>query len=258
MSDVNVLISDVDNGMDCFEDIELKTTDFAKSVKYDLVELGREISQKISRLSMELDELYQALEEADDDEDCSEIEERIAQLEKKLMILRQLKAKQSFLEESFNEDSTQILGAVMENISSGNREMANYIRKIMGIKSPNNNNQNSTATQYRAGDYYVVIIDSQKYPQSAEHIQSAIRMGYPAVLTLDRSGAASNRKESLANIHTIERLDRDEYPPAAFAEGGYGAHVAHIHYSDNRGSGSSFSHQLTNVPDGARVRFRVI
>ena len=257
MSDVNVLISDVDHGMDCFEDIGIKASDFAKFVKFDLAELGGEINQKISRFSIELDELYQALEEADDD-DCSEIEERIAQLKKKLMILNQLKAKQSFLEESFIEDSTHLIGSMTENISSGNREMANYIRKIMGIESLDNNIQNNTATQYRTGDYYVVIIDSQKYPQSAEHIQSAIRMGYPAVLTLDRSGADSNRKESLANIHTIEGLDRDEYPPAAFAEGGYGAHVAHIHYSDNRGSGSSFSHQLTNVPDGARVRFRVI
>lgn len=107
-------------------------------------------------------------------------------------------------------------------------------------------------------NYAVVIIDSNKYPETAEHIRVAVREGHPAMLTLDRTMADENRKLSLAGIPERSYADRDEYPPASFSEGGEGAHVAYIDSSDNRGSGSSFRWQLDGVPDGTRVRFRVI
>ncbi|MBO4863749.1 MAG: hypothetical protein J5517_05260 [Eubacterium sp.] len=41
-------------------------------------------------------------------------------------------------------------------------------------------------------------------------------------------------------------------------EGGEGASVRHISPSDNRGSGSSISHQLRKYPDGTKFRIVIV
>lgn len=41
-------------------------------------------------------------------------------------------------------------------------------------------------------------------------------------------------------------------------EGGKGASVRHIGQPDNRGSGSSLSHQLREYPDGTKYRITII
>ena len=56
----------------------------------------------------------------------------------------------------------------------------------------------------------------------------------------------------------VPGLDRDEYPPAMFAEGGKGASVRAIPPSDNRGSGAFIGHKLDGVPDGAKVKLEVV
>jgi hypothetical protein len=45
------------------------------------------------------------------------------------------------------------------------------------------------------------------------------------ILTVDRSNAAQRRAESLQGIPSSPLLDRDEYPPAVFKEGGAGSSV---------------------------------
>ena len=52
-------------------------------------------------------------------------------------------------------------------------------------------------------------------------------------------------------------MDRDEFPQAAFKEG-RGAHVKLIVNTSNRGSGSSFRHQLSDVPNGGRVMAGIV
>ncbi len=68
--------------------------------------------------------------------------------------------------------------------------------------------------------------------------------GRPAIVTVDRGNAVQQRAASLRGIPTIRNLDRDEYPPAVFKEGGSGASVRHIPFSDNRGSGAVLGNQL--------------
>ena len=262
MSDVNTTIVDIDRAMDCFEAFQFKSSDFVKMIRFDINQLGDAISQKLCMLHDELDELYDELEEAEDDErDCSSIHERIAEVQRRIAEVEQLQSRHTSLTNSFSDDSSQLLSAVTSQTSSGVREMAAYLQKIQQIDSPGGKG-GSAGNSGRSGssEYRVVIIDSAKYPQSAEHIQNCIRMGYPAVLTLNRDGADENRKQSLAGIATRgdDGFDRDEYPPAAFMEGGADAHVAYIASSDNRGSGSSFGQQLSNAPNGTIVRFRVI
>lgn len=263
MSDVNTTIVDIDRAMDCFEAFQFKCSDFVNMIKFDINQLGNEISYKLSTLRDELDELYDELDEAEEDErDCSSIREKIAEVQQKMAKVEQLKSHQSVLKNGFADDSSQVLNAVTSQTTAGIRDMATYLRKIQQIDAPGGKGNGSGIGGGRHGgsEYRVVIIDSAKYPQSAEHIQNCIRMGYPAVLTLNRDGADENRKQSLAGIPTRsdDGFDRDEYPPAAFLEGGANAHVAYINSSDNQGSGSSFGRQLLNAPNYTRVRFRVI
>ena len=105
---------------------------------------------------------------------------------------------------------------------------------------------------------FVCIVDSALYPETAEHIRVAQDIGFPDILTLDRGGAAERRKASLAPIKASRIWDRDEYPCACFKEGGAGAHVMYVAGTDNRGAGSYMGWQMRGLPDGVKVRVRVI
>jgi len=120
------------------------------------------------------------------------------------------------------------------------------------------NEANSTAVQTEPDEYdYVLIFPSDSYPETALHIYNAIENGHSDVCTIDRDGADENRKQSLKGIDTKEGYDRDEWPMAMCNEGGYGASVAYINSSDNRGAGSWVGHQLSAYDDGERILFIV-
>ncbi len=104
------------------------------------------------------------------------------------------------------------------------------------------------------GNTVEVKLSKKKYPESAQHIEEAIKDGQPNTLTIDRGGASSRRKASLKGVDTVPGLDRDEYPPAMSKEGGTGASIKLIDPSDNRGSGSSISSQLRKHPNGTKYR----
>src|SRR5690606_9068274 len=103
-----------------------------------------------------------------------------------------------------------------------------------------------------------IKIDAKKYPESAKHIKDSQKSGHPSILTVNRGGANANRKASLKGTSTIRKMDRDEYPPAVFQEGGAGASVRHISSGDNRGAGSSMGNQLRGVKNGEKVKLEVI
>ncbi|QDH23906.1 DNA-entry nuclease (competence-specific nuclease) [Saccharibacillus brassicae] len=105
-------------------------------------------------------------------------------------------------------------------------------------------------------EYDVVLeFPAARYPQTAAHIAAAIEAGQPAVCTIDRNGADSNRDASLAGLATKAGHDRDEWPMAMCAEGGVGADIAYVELSDNRGSGSWVGSRLRDYEDGTRVLF---
>lgn len=102
-----------------------------------------------------------------------------------------------------------------------------------------------------------IVIPRSKYPETAQHVEDAIKNGHPDKLTVDRGKAKANRKESLKDIPKVKSKDLDEYPPAMFGEGGAGSSVRPIAPSDNRGAGSWMGHKLRAFPDGTKVRIRV-
>ncbi|MBC8080841.1 MAG: DNA-entry nuclease [Gorillibacterium sp.] len=102
-----------------------------------------------------------------------------------------------------------------------------------------------------------LVFPSDRYPETAHHIQEAIASKQSPICTIDRSGAEENRQLSLQNVPTKKSYDRDEWPMAMCEEGGAGADIAYITPADNRGAGSWVGNQLEAYPDGTRIEFIV-
>ncbi|MGX9292619.1 NucA/NucB deoxyribonuclease domain-containing protein [Bacillus sp. A015] len=96
---------------------------------------------------------------------------------------------------------------------------------------------------------------SDRYPETAKHIEEAIEEGQSSICTIDRKNSDEQRDRSLRGIPTKRGYDRDEWPMAMCKEGGTGASVKYIRPSDNRGAGSWVSHQLSDDPDGTKIQF---
>ena len=106
-------------------------------------------------------------------------------------------------------------------------------------------------------DVVEISLSKTKYPESAQHIEDAIKNGQPDTLTINRSGAMTNRRVSLKGINKVPGAGLDEYPPAMFKEGGQGASVRPINPSDNRGAGSTIGHRLRPYPDGTKIKINI-
>ncbi|PXA96877.1 sporulation protein [Nostoc sp. 3335mG] len=102
-----------------------------------------------------------------------------------------------------------------------------------------------------------VVISRAASPQAAQHIVDAQAAGHPSVLTIDRPGAPARRRASTAGHPIIPGNDRDEYPPAMFAEGGAGASIRSIPLSDNRSAGAQMRSQLLGAKEGCKVTMTV-
>ena len=93
-------------------------------------------------------------------------------------------------------------------------------------------------------DVVEVILDAKKYPGSAQHLKDPGFAGKE--LTIERAGASARREAATNSVPTKPSMDRDEMPPAMFAEGSQS--VRHIPSGDNRGAGASIGNQLRNQP----------
>ncbi|CAM5372826.1 hypothetical protein MAUB1S_06385 [Mycolicibacterium aubagnense] len=98
-----------------------------------------------------------------------------------------------------------------------------------------------------------VVISKSRSPLSAKHIEEAQAEGFPSTLTIDRAGASARRAASLSGIPTKPGYDRDEYPPAVFAENAGAASVQYVPLSDNRSAGQQIKMGITGAPEGCRV-----
>lgn len=133
------------------------------------------------------------------------------------------------------------------------RDAAADVADSLGAENPP-----SHTAEFEPPEPNYIVVDEDRYPESAQHIEEAqagtIWQGdtaqpgqpLPDEVTVDKANADINRREALQGIpgRGGERLDRDEYPPAMFAEGGEGSSVKYIPSSDNRGSGASIGSQV--------------
>ncbi|MBC7817688.1 MAG: hypothetical protein IAG10_12415, partial [Planctomycetaceae bacterium] len=102
-----------------------------------------------------------------------------------------------------------------------------------------------------------VTLSNSKHGEAARHASDAVAAGKPSVLTIDRAGAAANRKAATGGMQKVAGKHLDEYPPAMFAEGGAGASVRAINPRDNMSSGACIGNACRGLPNGARVRIIV-
>jgi len=102
-----------------------------------------------------------------------------------------------------------------------------------------------------------VAISQARHPQAAQHIRDAQQAGKPSTLTIKRKGKQARRRAAMKGKPRVCGKDRDEYPPALFAEGGENASVRPIDPSDNRGAGAVIGNATRGLPDGTEVEIVV-
>lgn len=252
MSDVNVIITAVDKGMDIMDGYEREVEDLRAHVAFDIHSVIAAVEHEKSFVEQKIDDASYSFYE-DSDNDSSE---DINCLYRKKEWYEGLQYQSSTRGSELEAEWVGLCKQTIDLVEDSKRVMADYIRKLNRI------NYSGGLTGFSSGghgpEYYVVIVDSRKYPQTAEHIRMAQTMGFPEFVTLGRADAAERRKASLADVKASQIYDRDEWPMAVFEEGGQGANIVYIEGRDNRGAGSSIGWQMRGFPDGSRVRVRVI
>ena len=252
MSEVNVFITAVDKGMDIMDGYEREVEDLRAHVAFDIHSVIAAVEHEKSFVEQKIDDTsYSSYEDSDNDSS-----EDINCLYRKKERYEGLQYQSSTRGSELEAEWVGLCKQTIDLVEDSKRVMADYIRKLNRI------NYSGGLTGFSSGGhepkYYVVIVDSRKYPQTAEHIRMAQTMGFPEFVTLGRADAAERRKASLADVKASQIYDRDEWPMAVFEEGGQGANIVYIEGRDNRGAGSSIGWQMRGFPDGSRVRVRVI
>lgn len=252
MSDVNVTIKAVDDAMDIMDAFSREIHDLRAYAIFEINETVTSVERE-KWIAEECERDYEynhcSNEELDSGEAYIAIIQRAADL-RHLAYVCELRG------EELKEEWTGLCSSVVNLATNAKRIMGEYIRKLNKIGC--GIGMVSLGSVDNEPEYYVVIVDSSKYPQTAEHIRIAQHMGFPEFVTLGRDGAADRRKASLAHVRSNSIYDRDEWPMAVFREGGTGADVTYIEGRDNRGAGSSIGWQMRSMPDGSRVRVRVV
>lgn len=234
MSQVQALLTATDQALDALTAYQRELED----VRAHLAFVLRSLDQAVQRALWAAGQRLSTLEGSENDDALRLVARRIEALSALQM---ELAARLPDLEQQL----AVLYGRCREGSASALRHTAEYARKLNALPRPAN------------GPPRVVVVDARRHPASAQHITAAVNMGAPETVTLDRSTVRSNRTGNLRHKPPRREYDRDEYPCAVFREGA-GADVAYIPRGDNRGSGSSIRHQLRGVPNGARVRVRVI
>lgn len=234
MSQVQALLTATDQALDALTAYQRELED----VRAHLAFVLRSLDQAVQRALWAAGQRLSTLEGSENDDALRLVARRIEALGALQM---ELTARLPDLEQQL----AVLYDRCREGSASALRHTAEYARKLNALPRPAN------------GPPRVVVVDARRHPASAQHITAAVNMGAPETVTLDRSTVRSNRTGNLRHKPPRREYDRDEYPCAVFREGA-GADVAYIPRGDNRGSGSSIRHQLRGVPNGARVRVRVI
>jgi hypothetical protein len=126
---------------------------------------------------------------------------------------------------------------------------------------------------------WLIYLYEESMPAAVENARAAVEGGrHPAILTYDPAGVVARRQqstgrsqaqrellqlntvESLGQVGTLGRLDRDEYPPAIAREAGNGALVTYVEAGNNRRVGSLMGQQFgaSGIQPGDRFRYVII
>lgn len=144
------------------------------------------------------------------------------------------------------------------NAAKGNKALVSNavlgtagVVKVVNVVS--SNSAKSKAVEKAKDDIKTIVVDGKKHPESAKHLDDAIKDGKSNEGKVDRAGAAGRRKENMKGNKVEKGKDRDEAPPAVINTGEKSS-VRTISPSDNRGAGASIGRQLEGTPDGTPVK----
>ena len=260
MSDVNASVTAVDDAIDLLTKYSTELSDIHARGCFEITSIAQLVASTKYENQTKIEELCAEMncESYDEEHTVSDMNEQAALLQKLQTqqenysaLLERVTAQCDIKLENWNKTHRYYL----EFIESGKRSMGEYIFQLNKIIIGEGRTYESI---HAKPGYYVIVVDSKRYPQTAEHIRFAIKKGMPDFVTLGREDAADRRKASLRGIKTRPEYDRDEWPMACFVEGGDGADVWYIDRRDNRGAGSSIGWQMRGIPDGSTVRLRLI
>lgn len=262
MSDVNASIMAVDCAMDLLTRYSTVLSDIHARGCFEINSIEQMAALKSFENQEKMEEVLSEMSSLTCDSENNDLDDNYNEQNVRLQVLQNRQEKYALLVERAAFQCDERLTAwdtiyryYLSLIDSGKRMMGEYIVQLNNIRNGEGYIYDSINGR---SEYYVIIVDSAKYPQTAEHIRIAIKKGMPEYVTLGRDEAANRRKASLKGIKTRPEYDRDEWPMACFIEGGAGADVCYIDRGDNRGSGSNIGQQMRGIPDGSVIRLRII
>lgn len=262
MSAVNASIMAVDCAMDLLTKYSTALSDVHARGCFEISSIEQMTVLKRFENQEKMEEVLSEMRSLTYDSENDDVHGNYNEQSARLQILQDRQEKYDLLVERVTPQCDEKLTAwdttyrhYLSLIDCGKRMMGEYIFQLNKIR--NGEGYIYDGINGRP-EYYVVIVDSTKYPQTAEHIRIAIKKGMPEYVTLGRDEASDRRKESLKGIKTRPEYDRDEWPMACFIEGGAGADVCYIDRGDNRGSGSNIGQQMRGIPNGSMIRLRII
>ena len=97
--------------------------------------------------------------------------------------------------EELTEEWTELCMSMADLADNAKHVMGAYMGKLNKISRTTEPAQ--VCIGRPGSEYYVVVVDSRKYPQTAEHIKRAQKMGFSEYVTLDRNGTDERRKSPL-------------------------------------------------------------
>lgn len=262
MSDVNASIMAVDSAMDLLTRYSTSLSDVHARGCFEISSIEQMAALKRFENQKKMEEVLSEMSSLTYNSENNDLYNNYNEQNIRLKVLQNRQEKYDLLVERVAPQCVERLAAwdttyryYLSLIDSGKRMMGEYIFQLNKIR--NGEGYIYDGINGRP-EYYVIIVDSTKYPQTAEHIRIAIKKGMPEYVTLGRDEAAARRKTSLKGIKTRPEYDRDEWPMACFIEGGVSADVCYIDRGDNRGSGSNIGQQMRGIPNGSIIRLRII
>lgn len=262
MDDYNVYLEAIDQGMDMLKHFRQELDDISAHVNFDMYSLVKAVKLEISKRENKIEKIRRELEKLSEEQqenqrEIQRFQNELQRLKSEREQLGRLEARCDTTGRDLLERWNYVCGTTDLLASEGHREMGNYLIKLIPVCRAQLG-ENPVCRAIGGGDYGIIILDSKKYPQTAEHIRRAIDQGMPSIMTIDRIGAGDRREESLKNMEIRKEYDRDEFPMAMFVEGGTGANVFYVDKKDNRGAGATISWQLRGISDETRVKIQII
>ena len=241
MADYQVEAPAIDRAMSLLEAYREEIRDVTAQLDFMLAQQERAVEREIRDSQQRI-------------QDLAEDSEEYADESRRLTGLKNLLGQYLLLKQAPWTAYRQAAAMTDSLVEEGARECGLYLKKISSVARREAAGKGGAAAVM---EEWTVVIDSRRCPQSAEHIRAAVAQGLPQTFTVDRQGRDARRAQNLRGRPARQGVDRDEWPAAVFSEGS-GATIYPVESRDNRSAGGSMGWQLRGLPDGTRVRVRVI